>query len=137
MKFLIIYDGNCNLCVSWVRLLEKIDRGNLFLYGPMQDRSILDQYGLTPEILAQGMILIDLENPDRCWQGSTAIEEVARHLPNGEFLIALYRQATPLKWLGDRTYAQIRDHRYQLFGSRTKTFVSTYAPPCSTCTVHP
>ncbi|MFN3925733.1 MAG: thiol-disulfide oxidoreductase DCC family protein [Pseudanabaenaceae cyanobacterium] len=101
MKFLIIYDGNCNLCVSWVQLLEKIDRGNLFLYGPMQDRSILDQYGLTPEVLAQGMILIDLENPDRCWQGSTAIEEVARHLPKGEFLIALYRQAiAPILKLG-------------------------------------
>ncbi|PLZ35449.1 thiol-disulfide oxidoreductase, partial [Fischerella thermalis WC542] len=30
MNYYVIYDGNCNLCVTLVQLLENLDQGNQF-----------------------------------------------------------------------------------------------------------
>lgn len=63
----VIYDGNCNLCVNLVRWLEELDRGQQFLYTPMQDQMQLDRYGITAADCEQGMILLDAEHPDQRW----------------------------------------------------------------------
>jgi predicted DCC family thiol-disulfide oxidoreductase YuxK len=34
MKYQVIYDGNCNLCVTFTQLLERFDQGKLFDYIP-------------------------------------------------------------------------------------------------------
>jgi len=39
MKYHVIYDGNCNLCVNLVQLLESFDQGKSFVYTPMQNES--------------------------------------------------------------------------------------------------
>jgi predicted DCC family thiol-disulfide oxidoreductase YuxK len=31
MKYTVIYDGNCNLCVTFTQLLEKFDQGKIFV----------------------------------------------------------------------------------------------------------
>jgi predicted DCC family thiol-disulfide oxidoreductase YuxK len=129
MRYLIIYDGDCNLCTGLVRLLESLERGQVFAYRPMQDEQFLGQYGLTPADIAQGVMLIDMNSPHCRWQGTSALEEIASLLPAGAPFVHLYRQIKPLNWLGDRTYEQIRDHRYALFGKRSRTFFSQYAPP--------
>ncbi|NES99458.1 MAG: DUF393 domain-containing protein [Sphaerospermopsis sp. SIO1G2] len=116
MKYYIIYDGQCNLCVNAVRLLENLDQGQIFSYVPMQDQKTLTQWGITSQECEQGMILID-ENFSQRWQGSDAIEEVGRLLPTTAF-VDIYRSLPGVKWLGDRCYEQIRDHRYTLFGKR-------------------
>jgi predicted DCC family thiol-disulfide oxidoreductase YuxK len=46
--YCVIYDGNCNLCVSLVQLLESLDRGEQFQYVPMQNDQTLARYGITP-----------------------------------------------------------------------------------------
>ncbi|NEQ81993.1 MAG: DUF393 domain-containing protein, partial [Moorea sp. SIO2I5] len=38
MAYHVIYDGDCNLCVTLVQLLENLDQGKLFNYIPMQDK---------------------------------------------------------------------------------------------------
>ncbi len=43
MNYYIIYDGDCNLCVTLVQLLEQIDAGKEFSYVPMQDTQTLVQ----------------------------------------------------------------------------------------------
>ncbi|WP_239651665.1 hypothetical protein [Neosynechococcus sphagnicola] len=48
----------------------------------------------------------------------------------GSTFVAAYRGLPSLKFLGDRLYTQIRDHRYSLFGQR----VSTYQPNYPVCT---
>ncbi|KKI98417.1 thiol-disulfide oxidoreductase DCC family protein [Prochlorothrix hollandica] len=122
----LIYDGNCNLCVTFTRLLETFDQGQLFHYVPMQDRTQLEQWGISGEDCALGMILVD-ETRDRRWQGSDAAEEIIRLLPLGSGFVAAYRLLPGAKWLGDRTYEQIRDNRYSWFGSRSQTYWSTCA----------
>ena len=118
MQYQIVYDSKCNLCSNFAQLLKQFDREQTFSYLPMQDRAALAEYGITPNDCEAGMILIDRNNPQCQWQGSAAAEEIARLLPLGEAFVAAYRAIPGLKWLGDRSYEQIRDNRYQWFGTR-------------------
>ncbi len=118
MKYQIVYDSKCNLCTTFAQLLKQFDRDQTFAYIPMQDQASLANYGIVPQDCEAGMILIDTEQPARRWQGSEAAEEIVRLLPLGETFIAAYRAIPGMKWFGDRSYEQIRDHRYQWFGER-------------------
>lgn len=130
MFYHVIYDGNCNLCVSLVQQMEKIDQGAQFDYIPMQDQASLNQFGITEKDCELGMILIDAKNPKKRWQGSEAAEEIACKLPLATGLIDLYRQIPGIKNLGDKLYEGIRDNRYQLFGKRKQTYHSPYPVGC-------
>ncbi|MGH8000520.1 MAG: thiol-disulfide oxidoreductase DCC family protein [Brasilonema sp.] len=126
MSYLVIYDGNCNLCVTGVQMLETLDQGQLFRYVPMQDEFTLQQWRITPQDCELGMILIDADAPERRWQGSAAAEEIGRLLPLGSVFVDAYRALPGVKWTGDRFYEQIRDHRYTIFGKRSSTYESAY-----------
>ena len=131
MQYYVIYDGNCNLCVSLVQVLEKLDRGKLFVYTPMQDEETLNQLQITPKDCEKGMILINSSQPQQRWQGSDAAEEIGRLLPTGELFVNLYRNLPNLKNMGDNFYAYIRDNRYSLFGKRKETYESNYSFTCN------
>ncbi len=124
--FCVIYDGNCNLCVNLVRLLETLDRGQLFRYVPMQDQATLATFEITPQDCEVGMILIDLDHPDQRWQGSDAAEEIGRRLPAGQIFVQAYRALPGLKASGDQVYGFIRDNRYAIFGRRSQQYTSPY-----------
>jgi len=124
MKYHVIYDGNCNLCVNFTRLLENFDQGQLFSYIPMQDTATLKQFNISEADCELGMILIDAINPENRWQGSDAAEEIASLLPMGNMFVAAYRALPGVKWIGVVAYAQIRDNRYQWFGKRDTTYFS-------------
>lgn len=126
MNYYVIYDGNCNLCVTLVQLLETLDQGKLFRYSPMQDDQTLLRWGITAQYCEQGVILIDGNEPQRRWQGSNAAEEIGRLLPAGSIFVDAYRALPGMKWAGDRFYEQIRDNRYTIFGKRSNTYQSAY-----------
>ena len=130
MKYHVIYDGKCNLCATFARLLEQFDRGEIFDYIPMQDEATLRVFGITAKDCEAGMILVDGNQPATRWQGSDAAEEIAHLLPLGELFINTYRAIPGMKWLGDRSYEQIRDNRYQWFGKRDHTYDSNYPFKC-------
>jgi predicted DCC family thiol-disulfide oxidoreductase YuxK len=130
MKKQVIYDGNCHLCVNLVQVLEKIDQGSQFEYAPMQDQLTLQRLGITAQDCEMGMILIDPNPPYTQWQGSAAAEEIGKLLPLGNAFVVAYRLMPGVKWLGDRTYEQVRDHRYQLFGKRDSTYYSGHPIGC-------
>jgi len=132
MTYHVIYDGNCNLCVTLVQQLETLDQGQMFDYIPMQNQAALNQFEITAQDCELGMILIDADAPQRRWQGSNAAEEIGRLLPVANVLVEAYRAVPGLKWLGDRAYEQIRDHRYTIFGKRAQTYQSVY--PVKDCT---
>jgi predicted DCC family thiol-disulfide oxidoreductase YuxK len=130
MSYHVIYDGNCNLCVSLVQVLEKLDKGTLFDYVPMQDLETLQSFNITSQDCEMGMILIDAANLNRQWQGSDAAEEIGRLLPLGNSFVTAYRAMPGMKWIGDRAYVQIRDRRYALFGKRSSTYYSAFPIGC-------
>ncbi|MCL2930900.1 MAG: DCC1-like thiol-disulfide oxidoreductase family protein [Trichodesmium sp. MAG_R03] len=130
MNYIVIYDGNCNLCVTLVQVLESIDKGKLFKYIPMQDLAALNQFNITTKDCEMGMILIKTSAPKRRWQGSNAAEEIGRLLPGGNVFVEAYRSLSGVKWIGDRFYEQIRDNRYTIFGKRSTTYNSVYPVGC-------
>ncbi|HEY9831692.1 MAG TPA: DCC1-like thiol-disulfide oxidoreductase family protein [Stenomitos sp.] len=131
MKYHVIYDGNCNLCSTLVQGLENLDKGQLFDYIPMQDEQALRQFGVTPQDCEMGMMLIDAASPERRWQGSDAAEEIGNLLPGGDMVVSAYRTLPGMKWMGDRVYEQVRDHRYSWFGKRSSTYKSAYPVGCA------
>lgn len=131
MSYHVVYDGNCNLCVTFTKLLEQFDGGQLFDYIPMQDEDTLQQFDIASEECQMGIILIDGVQPQKRWQGSNAVEEIATLLPLGDAFIAAYRSIPGIKDIGDRTYEQVRDNRYQWFGKRDTTYYSNYPMGCS------
>jgi predicted DCC family thiol-disulfide oxidoreductase YuxK len=131
MSHTIIYDGRCNLCVSLVQVLEQLEQGRLFHYVPMQDTDALGEWQITPQDCEAGMIVLNNDAPYQRWQGSAAAEKIAALLPAGAPLIAAYRAMPGLKWLGDRTYEQVRDHRYQWFGQYPGLYRSANSQPAS------
>lgn len=135
MSYLVIYDGLCNLCSTLVQGLEQLEGGVQFRYVPMQDTATLAQWGITATDCEQGMILVDLNNPQVRWQGSAAAEEIARQFPGGQPLIQAYRGLPGLKATGDQVYTQVRDNRYAWFGKRSQTYYSRYPYHCDNCKV--
>lgn len=131
MTYYVIYDGNCNLCATFTQLLERFDQGQRFSYIPMQNESVLAKFGITPADCEMGMILINGNDPQQRWQGSSAAEEITRLLPLGALFIQTYRALPGVKWLGDRSYEKIRDRRYDWFGKREETYQSVYPFGCS------
>ncbi|MEO1375453.1 MAG: DCC1-like thiol-disulfide oxidoreductase family protein [Cyanobacteria bacterium J06635_10] len=126
MNYQVIYDGNCNLCVTLVQILENLDKGQIFNYIPMQDEQALQKWNVTSKDCELGMILIDADAPQRRWQGSAAAEEIGVLLPGGSVFVDAYRALPGFKWFGDKFYEQIRDNRYSLFGKRDSTYKSAY-----------
>lgn len=125
-------------------MLEGMDQGRLFHYVPMQDQLRLQDWSITAADCEAGMILLEDQTPEHRWQGSAAAEKIATLLPGGAALIAAYRAIPGLKELGDRTYSQVRDHRYQWFGQSPSLYCSVYpaAPAgaeisnsCSSCQI--
>ena len=55
----------------------------------------------------------------------------ARQYCQGNLFIAAYRTLPGIKWIGDRTYEQIRDNRYNWFGKRDSTYHSSYPIGCN------
>ncbi|NER20871.1 MAG: DUF393 domain-containing protein [Symploca sp. SIO1C2] len=131
MKYLVIYDGDCNLCTTFTKLLQQFDGGKLFAYSPMQDHENLKKWGITPQDCEMGMILLDDQTPPQKWQGSDAAEEITRLLPAGHLFINAYRAIPGMKWLGDRAYEQVRDNRYNWFGRRSSTYHAPEPFGCS------
>lgn len=126
MTYYVVYDGQCNLCVTFVRSLESLDKGEMFRFAPMQDTSTLQQWGIMPQDCQLGVILIDANAPERRWQGTAAAEEIGKLLPGGNVVVDTYRALPGVKWVGDRIYEQVRDNRYTLFGKRQNTYTSPY-----------
>ena len=121
MKYHVVFDGKCNLCTNFAQILKQFDRDKIFAYISMQNEAKLAEFGITPENCEAGMILIDASQPEKRWQGSEAAEEIASLLPMGELFVNAYRAIPGMKWLGDRSYEQIRENRYELFGEREET----------------
>ena len=133
---IVIYDGNCNLCVTLVQTLEKLDKGQTFTYLPMQYPTLEAEFGVTEADCEMGMMVIDGADPAQRWQGSNAAEEIARRMPLSAPIVAAYRALPGMKWAGDRVYEQVRDNRYAWFGRRQTTYSSPYAA-CDSGTCQP
>ncbi len=111
--YIIIFDGQCNLCNFFVNFIIKRDRQALFSFVPLKTsraKSLMTQYDLElPD--ADTIVLIKDEN---FYLRSKAIFEIIKDLQGLWFLLRIFR-FLPASF-NDFLYRSLSKNRYKIFG---------------------
>jgi predicted DCC family thiol-disulfide oxidoreductase YuxK len=114
-RYIVLFDGVCNLCNRSVQFILKKDRKKQFLFGSLQGetgQSLLKKFSL-PVSEYNSFVLIEGE---KVYTRSTAALRVARHLGRGWQL--LYAGMIIPRFIRDGMYNWIANNRYRWFGKR-------------------
>ncbi len=120
---IILFDGICNLCNGSVIFILKYEKDPVFQFASIQSeagKELLEWSGL-PKDYSLAIIFIDRGT---VYLGSTAALKIGMQL---RFPWSFLAQAGFLipKFIRDRVYNQIAQHRYQWFGKRDICMVPT------------
>lgn len=112
----IIYDGECNFCISGIRRIRDRDKTDQFLYTPKQTQ---DLHALYPQLLEiesnAGMRLIDHAGRVHC--GADAVYQIYRRIGKFRYITWIY-PVPVIKTLLKGIYLIISKNRSRL--GRTK-----------------
>ena len=114
---LLIYDGECRLCVSTKQKFEKLGVGQaesdvrFLAYQSEEAKRVL---GSKYRSGRPGAALL-IQPSGKVLQGLDAILPLARSLPGGKLLLWWLR-FPPVKRLAELSYGMIARHRYRWFG---------------------
>jgi predicted DCC family thiol-disulfide oxidoreductase YuxK len=117
---LILFDGVCNLCCSWVQFLIRNDKREQFIFTSMQSDSgerILKSFG----IIAKEVETVVYIKNNTCLQKSTAILEILTDLGGRWRLFGIFRLIP--KTIRDLFYRLIASTRYKVFGKRESCII--------------
>jgi predicted DCC family thiol-disulfide oxidoreductase YuxK len=109
---LILFDGVCVFCSSWIRFVLRHDRDGRFVFLPIQSergRALARRLGIDPDRPRTNAVLLD----GQAWVRSDAALRVLAALPATRFLGGLRRVPRVLR---DPVYDLIARNRYRLFG---------------------
>lgn len=97
----VVYDGSCGFCRTWVLRLKRWDRHERLALLPLQDDSAPRVTGRTRAQLERAAHVV---LPDgRVYAGARAFFEICRYLPGGGLIRALLRLPGGLP-LAERIY---------------------------------
>lgn len=119
---LILFDGVCNLCCSWVNVLIKLDKAEKFTFASLQSekaKGILEQLNI--KIVKTETIVYIKENT--FWLESSAILEILNDLGGIGKVFIIFRFIP--KSLRDSQYRYIARNRYKFFGKRNICMLPT------------
>jgi predicted DCC family thiol-disulfide oxidoreductase YuxK len=109
----ILFDGDCNLCNSFVRFVMRMDTRGIFRFTSLQSanaQEILERFRSKPPDLS-AVILLD---SDKLASESDAVLSIARMLP-GVWSVFYWLKIIP-RPVRDALYRLIARHRYHIFG---------------------
>lgn len=112
---ILLFDGVCKFCHSSVQFVIKRDKKNRFVFCPLQSekgQALLKQHGLSNNGLTS-MVLLDTRS-NRAYLKSSAALNIARQLKMPWPLMYIFIIIP--KFIRDRIYDFIGNHRYQWFG---------------------
>jgi predicted DCC family thiol-disulfide oxidoreductase YuxK len=112
-KYLVLYDGICNLCNASVGFIRRNDTSKKFQFAPLASdfaHETLLRY--RSKLVFDSLVF--LEN-DHLYTESTAILKIARHL---RFYKFFYFLIIIPKWIRDPFYRLLAKNRYRLFGMK-------------------
>lgn len=121
-KYIVLFDGVCNLCNGAIQFLLKRDTKKKFLVGSLQGRTgqeYLHKYHLSADqyhsfILIEGNVL---------YTRSTAVLRTLKHLGRGwQLLYVFIYIPQPIR---DGLYKLIAANRYKWFGKKDQCRVPT------------
>jgi predicted DCC family thiol-disulfide oxidoreductase YuxK len=119
-KYIVIFDGVCNLCNASVRFIVKRDRHRIFLFTPQQSETgkrLMEKAGLDPGKI-ESIVLLEV---NCVYLRSTAALRISSRL----------RRCWPLSGIffivptciRDAIYRYIASSRYRWFGRREQCMV--------------
>ena len=120
---IILFDGVCNLCNGSVIFVLKWEKQPIFQFASIQSeagRELLKWCGLSPDY-TEAVIFIDNR---KIYLGSSAALKIGQELTFPWNILAYAGFMVP-KFIRDRVYAQIAQHRYQWFGKRDVCMIPT------------
>jgi len=121
---IILFDGVCNFCRAWVRLVIRHDPEARFRFAPLQSpagRQLLARHGLRAEEIDSVVLIQD----ETVFTKSDAALRIVGALPGGWRLLGVFR-AIPRAGR-DRVYAFIARNRYRWFGRTEACMVPSEA----------
>jgi predicted DCC family thiol-disulfide oxidoreductase YuxK len=114
-EVIILFDGVCNLCNSFVDFILRADKRGVFKLGALQSdsgRKLLSDYHVNSPDLGSVILLL----PDGWHKESRAVLEIFKRLP---FPWSLFYAGIILPpFLRDGLYQQVALRRYRMFGKR-------------------
>lgn len=114
---LVVYDGECDLCLRWVGRMRAIDGKGCVRSVPLQDELAELLTGRTPVQLRRALHLV---HPDgTVVQGAEAIRDMLEYLRGGRFVGWLFRLPGAM-WFATRLYGWVAGRR-QLLAISTST----------------
>ncbi|MEO8398926.1 MAG: thiol-disulfide oxidoreductase DCC family protein [Ignavibacteriaceae bacterium] len=114
-RYIILFDGCCNLCNFWVDFIIKKDKKNLFKFASLQSspaEKFLSKFDLNREEY-DSIILVKEEN---YFTKSTAALKIIKEF--GNFWKIFYILILIPKFIRDFVYDFIAEHRFEWFGKR-------------------
>ena len=121
-KYIVLFDGVCNLCNRSVQFILKRDKKKQFLFGSLQGKAgqeYLHKYHLPADqfhsfMLIEGNVL---------YTRSTAVLRMLKYLGRGwQLLYVLIYIPQPIR---DGVYSLIASNRYKLFGKKDQCRIPT------------
>lgn len=114
-KFIVLFDGVCNLCSSSVQFILIRDKKNQFLFGSLQGtygQQVLKKYSMPQNEFNSFMLL----EGEQLYTKSSGALRMLKHLGGGWSL--LYGFIIVPKFIRDAVYNFIAHNRYRLFGKK-------------------
>ena len=108
-KPLIIFDGDCNFCILWIRRWQQMT-GNVVDYLPSQDTSVMARF---PEIPSdQFLTAVQLIEPDgTVYSGAEAVFRALAKNPRCEWPLRIYENAPIIARITEFAYGFVAGHR--------------------------
>jgi predicted DCC family thiol-disulfide oxidoreductase YuxK len=121
---LILFDGTCGLCNSWVHFVLRFDRAARFRFTPLQSETGAKLLGANrlPVDYIESILLFD---DGRMYTGSTAVLRILRNL--GFPCSLAYVLILVPRSVREAVYRFIARHRYAWFGRQESCRLPTPA----------
>ena len=121
-KYILLFDGVCNLCNGFVQFMIKRDPNGKFKYASLQSdtaRKLLSRFGL-PKDDFDSFVLI---KGDKYYLKSTAALQVLKEL--GGVWSLFYAFIVLPRSFRDFIYDGVAKNRYRIFGKRNECMIPT------------
>lgn len=121
-KYIILFDGVCNLCNSAINFVIKRDTNNRFLFAPLQSKSgaELVKKHLIDTATVDSIILI---KNNTAYVKSTAALKIAQSLSGLWPLLLLFMIIPP--FIRNWVYDYVAKNRYQWYGKKNACMIPT------------
>lgn len=115
---IVLFDGVCNLCQFWVRVLLRLDQRKILKFGSLQSPQTTKILGYKPEM--ESLIFI---SDGKTFLKSDGVIEIAKFLGFPWSLFLVFRVLP--KFFRDFLYDGVARHRYSLFGRQNECLIPT------------